>query len=141
VTPREHPDWTVVRVAKWAMLATAIGFGGYAIVHSTRADDRYTSLRRLCETRPEMCAIDANGRYTDPTTEDLFARTREEDRRAQVGIIGGQVALFGSVALFVYDLRHARGPGNIPYPSGAPEGAAREASAWRSVAAGLRLAF
>jgi hypothetical protein len=63
------------------------------------------------------------------------------DRRAQVGIIGGQVALFGSVALFVYDLRHARGPGNIPYPSGAPEGAAREASARRSVAAGLRLAF
>jgi hypothetical protein len=118
VTPRAREGWTLVRVLKWGLLGTAVGFGGYALVHSTRADDAYTDLRRVCDTEPSRCTIDASGRYEDAAIERLFATTREEDRRAQVGIVGGQVTLFGSVGLFIYDLRHARGPVNIPYPSG-----------------------
>ena len=129
--------WTVVRVLKWAMLGTAVGFGGYALVHSNRGNDAYTALRRVCDETPARCEITAAGRYAEPAIEGLFQRTRREDRRAQVGIVGGQATLFGSVGLFIYDLRHARGPQNIPYPSGA----AAAMRARPAVAAGVRLAF
>ena len=43
--------------------------------------------------------------------------------------------LFGSVGLFIWDLRNDRGPGNIPYPSHA-----RRAPG-RAIAVGARLAF
>ena len=48
------------------------------------------------------------------------------------------MTLFGSVAFFIYDLRHARGPSNIPYPSGAAAAAVPGA---RALAAGVRLTF
>jgi hypothetical protein len=137
VSTGDQSRWTTVRVLKWALLGTAVGFGAYALIHSTRADDAYSELRRICDVTPDRCTISASGRYDDETTEHLFATTRYEDRRAQVGIVGGQVTLFGSVGLFIYDLRHARGPDNIPYPSG-PAAAVPGA---RGVAAGVRLAF
>ena len=71
------PQRQWVRTAKWTLLATAAGFGAYALANS-RAD-----------------------------------RT---DRRAQFGIVGGQLALLGSVGLFIYDLRpHDHTPENIPF--------------------------
>ena len=130
----EESRWTPVRVLKWAMLGTAIGFGAYALVHSTRADDAYTELRQICDATPDRCRITGAGPYEDAAVEELFTQTRHEDRRAQVGIVGGQVTLFGSVGLFIYDLRHARGPENIPYPS------AREMGG-PGLAAGVRVPF
>lgn len=72
-----------VRTAKWSLLATAAGFGAYALANS-RAD-----------------------------------RT---DRRAQFGIVGGQLALLASVGLFIYDLRpHDHTPENIPFEQTSPD--------------------
>ncbi|HUF27149.1 MAG TPA: hypothetical protein VMM18_09245 [Gemmatimonadaceae bacterium] len=56
-----------------------------------------------------------------------LANSREErtDRRAQMGIIGGQLTLLGSVGFFIYDLRHrASGQENIPFEQSAVREAA-----------------
>jgi hypothetical protein len=113
-----RPGWTPLRIAKWALLATAAGFGAYAIAHSNRADDAYSELKRLCIRDPSGCRLD-NGHYGNSEAEALYRDANEHDRRAQVGIFGGQIALLGSAALFIYDLRNGRGPANIPYPSSA----------------------
>ena len=50
------------------------------------------------------------------------SRTDRADSRAQFGIVGGQLALLGSVGLFIYDLRpHDHTPENIPYEQASPD--------------------
>ena len=135
-TPRQPGSWTVVRVAKWTLLATAAGFAAYALEHSTAAERANDRLRDLCTADPERCQVE-NGTYADPDAESLFQRVTREDHLARVGIVGGQVALLGSVGLFVYDLRNGRGPGDIPYPSAAW----RVATPRPRLAMGVRVAF
>ena len=133
---RPGPEgWTRTRVAKWALLGAAVGFGGYALVQTSRAQDRYDALGRICVNEPDRCQLDA-GRYRDAELERLYQETNTHDRRAQVGIVSAQVALFGSVALFIYDLRNGRGPRDIPYPS---LGAGAAPARW--LALGARVAF
>jgi hypothetical protein len=127
--PRQQTGWSRVRVAKWALLGAAIGFGSYALVQSSRAEDHISALRRECEVEPQGCQLQ-NGRYSSATAEALYDAAADADRRARIGIIGGQVTLLGSAALFVYDLRNGRGPDDIPLP---PTRAA--------MAVGLRLTF
>ncbi|MDQ3698189.1 MAG: hypothetical protein M3373_09215 [Gemmatimonadota bacterium] len=124
--------WTPVRTAKWALLAAAVSFGTFALVERGRADTAYDDLRARCLDDPALCEL-AAGRYADETSERLYVRATTADRRARVGMIGGQVTLLGSAALFIYDLREERGPADIPYPSAA--------SRHRDLAVGVRLAF
>ena len=111
--PRRGPP--VVKIAKWGLLGVAGGLGLYALRHSTRAEDAYADLRGICLETPARCDHRA-GRYPDVTAERLYRRAISEDRRAQLGIFGGQATLFGSVGLFIYDLRDDRTPTTIPYP-------------------------
>ena len=108
--------WTVVRTAKWALLGGAIGLGAYALHHSFIAERAYGQLHDLCFQTPARCEV-TGSKYNDPATEALYSRSVSADRHAQVGIFGGQVALLGSVGLFIYDLRNGRGPRDIPYPA------------------------
>ena len=112
-TPRSGPP--VVKFAKWSLLGLAGGLGLYALRHSTRAERAYDELRGLCLDAPTRCDH-PSGRYEDPVAEALYRRALSEDRRAQLGIFGGQATLFGSVGLFIYDLRDDREPTTIPYP-------------------------
>jgi hypothetical protein len=112
-TPRRGPP--VVKFAKWGLLGLAGGLGLYALRHSTRAERAYDDLRSLCLDEPNRCDH-PSGRYEDPMAEALYGRAVSEDRRAQLGIFGGQATLFGSVGLFIYDLRDDREPTTIPYP-------------------------
>ena len=112
-TPRKGPP--VVKVAKWGLLGLAGGLGLYALRHSTRAEVAYDDLRSLCRATPVRC--EHQGReYQDAEAEGLYRRALSEDRRAQLGIFGGQATLFGSVGLFIYDLRDEIEPTTIPYP-------------------------
>lgn len=135
-TPRQPSTWTPVRIAKWTLLGAAAGFAAYALEHSTAAERANDRLRSLCTLEPERCQLEG-GVYADADAERLFQRTETEDHLARIGIVGGQVALLGSVGLFVYDLRNGQGPRDIPYPSMA----ARAAVPRARVVAGLRLAF
>ena len=126
--------WTVVRAAKWTLLVAAAGFAAYAVSHTSQAEEAYEELGLTCAREPVRCTLD-EGRYADPALERLYDRSARHDRQAQAGIIGAQAALFGSVGLFIWDLRNDRGPSNIPYPSlghQAPR---------RSVGVGARIAF
>ncbi|MGI8496048.1 MAG: hypothetical protein ACR2OG_00460 [Gemmatimonadaceae bacterium] len=123
--------WTHVKLAKWSLLAVAAGFGVYALDQTHRADRAYRALDDLCHRSGPSCAV-TNGRYSDDEAERLYSESRAGDRRAQLGIIGGQVTLLGSASLFLYDLRNGRGPRDIPYPS---------ARARSGVVVGLRVGF
>lgn len=119
-TPRRGPP--VVKFAKWGLLGLAGGLGLYALRHSTRAEEAYDELRSICLAAPDRCDH-RGGRYEDAAAEALYRRALSEDRRAQLGIFGGQATLFGSVGLFIYDLRDDREPTTIPYPGpSAPPG-------------------
>ena len=111
--PRRGPP--VVKIAKWSLLGIAGGLGLYALQHSTRAEDAYAELRNICLASPQRCDH-GGGRYSDAEAEQLYHRAIREDRQAQLGIFGGQMTLFGSVGLFIYDLRDDRTPTTIPYP-------------------------
>lgn len=127
--PRQRTGgWTMVRTAKWALLGGAVGLGAYALHHSLIAERSYGQLREMCVVTPDRCEV-LGGKYTDGGAEALFAQAVAADQDAQVGIFGGQVALLGSVGLFIYDLRNGRGPRDIPYP------------AKRSVKVGMKLPF
>ena len=133
---RPGPEgWTRTRIAKWALLGAAVGVGSYALVQTSRAQARYEALGRICVNEPDRCQLDA-GRYRDTELERLYQETNLHDRRAQVAIVSAQVALFGSVGLFIYDLRNGRGPRDIPYPS-----VGAGASSARRLAFGARVAF
>jgi hypothetical protein len=111
--PRRGPP--VVKIAKWSLLGLAGGLGLYALRHSTRAEDAYDDLRAICLEASSRCEH-TGGRYGDDAAERLYHRAVAEDRQAQLGIFGGQITLFGSVGLFIYDLRDDRTPTTIPYP-------------------------
>lgn len=139
--------WTRVRVAKWALFGAAVAFGGYALQQSSRAERAYDSLRELCRTEPTSCEL-TDGDYSSPQAEYYYQTALFRDRRARIGIFGGQVALLGSVGLFIYDLGTPRGPVNIPYPGGSGGAAVASsrtmpgfAAPPRTLAAGLRIAF
>ncbi len=114
--PRKGPP--VIKVAKWSLLGLAGALGLYALRHSTAAEDAYAELRAICLETPARCDHDG-GRYDDEIAESLYRHAVSEDRRAQIGIFGGQATLFGSVGLFIYDLRDDRTPRTIPYPGSA----------------------
>ena len=139
----ERRGWTRVRVAKWALFGTAVAFGGYALSQSKQAEDAYGELRQLCRVEPQACEMQG-GNYSSARAEELYQSAIFRDRRARVGIFGGQVALLGSVALFIYDLGTPRGPVNIPYPGGGSGGlvaAPDPAPGGRLVGVGVRIAF
>ena len=97
------------------MLGAALGMGAYALVRSRDAEEQYEALRRLCDEDQTRCQL--RGRtYADPEAETLYQTAILHDRRARIGIVGAQVSLLGSVALFIADLENDRGPKDIPYP-------------------------
>jgi hypothetical protein len=59
--------------------------------------------------------VGPDGRYLDPSAEERYQRVVVGDRRARAWLVGGQVALVGSVALFVIELTREKGSQNIPY--------------------------
>ena len=121
--PAASRSWTSVRLAKWALLGAAVGFGAYAVSQSQQADDSYGDLGLLCRAEQDRCASNGDG-YADARAERLYQRAVSADRRAHQAIIGGEVTLLGSAALFIYDLRNRRGPPDIPYPAGSRGSAA-----------------
>ncbi len=132
--PAASRSWTSVRLAKWALLGAAVGFGAYAVSQSQRADDSYSELGLLCRAEQDRCASNGDG-YADSRAERLYQLAVSADRRAHQAIIGGEVTLLGSAALFIYDLRNRRGPADIPYPADSRE------SAGYKFAIGARVSF
>jgi len=112
--PPVPPVPGIVRHGKWAAAAVFVVFTGLAVYEHRAADDNFDELRTMCGSTAQ-CTIGQDGRYTDPPAEAQYQDIVAGDRAARAWFVAGQLALAGSAALFVIELRHSRGSTNIPY--------------------------
>lgn len=105
----------LVKYGKWAVVAGSVGMNYLALRSHNRADDAFNSLKALCVDR-SRCNLGPDGRYLDPEAENLYQSSLRYDRIARGWLIGGEAALAGAAALFVWELTQPKGrPGNIPF--------------------------
>jgi len=107
----------LVHNGKWL---TAAGVAAFSIVAATehRLSRRdWNSLLTICRSADDACAVAADGRYVRADAEALYQRSRDYDRRANRWLVGAQVSLIATTALFIIDLHPGQGPENIPFPA------------------------
>ena len=125
-----------VKYGKWALLAGAVGMNYLAIRAHDRAEDVFDVLEAQCADSQERCALGPDGSYADQEIENLYQTSLQYDRRARRWLIGGETALVGSAALFIWELaRPKTRPDNIPFE---PEVRAMPAG---RTGLGLRMSF
>lgn len=125
----------LIKYGKWVLAAGAVGMNILADRSHDHADEQFGALRERCFTDQSLCAIDGEGRYLDRDSETLYQNSLRFDRRARRWLFGGETALVGAAALFVYELtRHTPKPDNIPFE---PE----VRSLRQATGVGLRLEF
>ena len=125
-----------VKYGKWVMLAGSIGMNYLAVRAHDRAENSFNALESRCGEDQARCTLGPSGAYADPEIEGLFQTSLRYDRRARLWLIGGETALAGAAALFVWELtRPKRRPDNIPFE---PEVRSLRAG---GTGLGLRLAF
>ena len=106
----------VVKYGKWLLVAGSIGMNYFALQSHDRADDAFNALEARCLANHSRCTLGAGGQYTDPETEGLYQTSLREDRVARGWLIGGETALAGAAALFIWELTRRKGrPRNIPF--------------------------
>jgi hypothetical protein len=106
----------VVKYGKWALLAGAIGMNYLAVRAHDRADNVFDAIEAECIVEQERCALGPGGGYADPALENLYQTSLRYDRRARLWIIGGESALVGSAAMFIWELTRPKSrPDNIPF--------------------------
>lgn len=105
----------LVKYGKWAVLAGSVGLNYLALRSHNRADDAFNALKAVCIDR-SRCDLGPDGSYLDPESENLYQSSLRYDRIARGWLLGGEAALAGSAALFVWELTRPKGrPGNIPF--------------------------
>lgn len=110
----EYRTPAAVKYGKWAAATLAVGFTAFGIQAHNRADADFRSLADYCRTSAS-CQIGADGRYVDPVAESRYWDVVHGDRLSRALLVTGQLNLIAGVALFVIELKHGRGPQNIPY--------------------------
>ena len=125
----------LVRYGKWVLAAGAVGMNLLAARSHDRADDAFGTLEDHCFRNARRCDLDGEGRYRDDAIEALYQTSLHHDRNARRWLIGGETALLGAAALFVWELtRKTHKPDNIPFE---PE----VRSLRQATGVGLRLSF
>lgn len=104
----------IVKWGKWGAAALFLGLTTAGVLEHQSADDAYASLTRYC-SNIGPCNLGPDGRYLNPTAEQMYQEVVDGDRQARALFITGQVALAGAAALFVVELMKERGTRNIPY--------------------------
>ncbi|MFL5403144.1 MAG: hypothetical protein ACJ8BF_10050 [Gemmatimonadales bacterium] len=116
LTARAEAQGPVVKYGKWLLVAGSIGMNYFAVRSHNRADDNFNALKSRCEAIQDRCTLGPEGRYLDPEIEGFYQRSLHYDRVARGWLIGGETALAGAAALFVWELTRPKGrPGNIPF--------------------------
>jgi hypothetical protein len=106
----------VVKYGKWLLVAGSIGMNYFAVRSHNRAEDAFNALEARCLADHARCDLGAGGRYADPEIEGLFQTSLRQDRVARGWLIGGETALAGAAALFIWELTRPKGrPHNIPF--------------------------
>ena len=108
---------TVAGVAKWLTPAGSVAAAGWGLWAHGRADDRYGELEARCVAEPERCSSRGEGGvFTDPALEAEYQDILELDRQTRWALVGSQVGVLASVALFILDMGQGDdGPTIIPF--------------------------
>jgi len=106
----------VVHYGKWLPVAVAVAFTAMGAHEHDNAQREFDRLLALCRADIADCALGSDGRYLNPTAEQLYQASVIFDRRARARLLAGQASLLVAAGLFIADLRQrSRGPGNIPF--------------------------
>jgi hypothetical protein len=106
----------IAKYGKWLLIAGSAGMTYGAIQAHNQAEDSFDALEAHCLESRQRCALGPDGTYLDPTSEALYQESLHYDRSARRWLVGGEVALAGAAALFVWELtRPKERPGNIPF--------------------------
>jgi hypothetical protein len=106
----------LVKYGKWLLAAGALGMNYLAARAHDRADENFNALEKRCLADHALCDLDASGSYADAQSEALYQTSLGYDREARRWLFGGETALAGAAALFVWELtRHTPKPDNIPF--------------------------
>ncbi len=106
----------LIKYGKWALAAGAIGMNYLAARAHDRADSRFGAIESRCFVDRALCDVDGAGHYADGESERLFQQSLGYDRQARRWLFGGETALLGAAAMFVWELtRHTPKPDNIPF--------------------------
>jgi len=133
---RAEAQGPAVKYGKWVLLAGSIGMNYLAVRAHDRAENNFDALESRCGEDQARCALGPSGSYSDPEIEGLYQASLRYDRRARLWLIGGETALAGAAALFVWELTRPKGrPDNIPFE---PEVRSLRAG---GTGLGIRLAF
>jgi hypothetical protein len=106
----------LVKYGKWLLAAGALGMNYLAARAHDRAEENFSALEQRCFEDHTLCDLDVHGRYSDAGSEALYQTSLHYDRQARRWLFGGETALAGAAALFVWELtRHTPKPDNIPF--------------------------
>ncbi|MDQ3136250.1 MAG: hypothetical protein M3Q93_01520 [Gemmatimonadota bacterium] len=126
----------LVKYGKWVLAAGAVGMNYLAARAHNRANDRFELLETRCFADRSLCDLESAGRYANGETELLYQESLRYDRQTRRWLVGGETALLGAAAMFVWELtRRTPKPDNIPFEpevSTHPDGVTR---------VGIRVAF
>ncbi len=104
------------KYGKWVLAAGSLGLNYLAAKDHDRADNVFNTLEQRCLDEHDLCNVGGDGRYFNPEIEGLYQQSLHYDRRARRLLFGGEGALLGSAAIFVWELtRHISKPDNIPF--------------------------
>jgi hypothetical protein len=113
---RGEAQGPLVKYGKWVLVAGSAAMNYFAIRAHNRAEDAFDALEERCRSVTSRCNIGPGGSYLDPEIESLFQTSLHYDRVARGWLIGGEAALAGAAALFVWELTKPKGrPDNIPF--------------------------
>jgi hypothetical protein len=113
---RADAQGPAVKYGKWLLVAGSIGMNYLAVRAHDRAEDAYDALEFRCLAAQERCTLGPGGRYVDPEIESFYQTSLRYDKRARHWLIGGETALVGAAALFIWELTRPKArPGNIPF--------------------------
>lgn len=122
---------------KWLAAAGVAAFTVVAATEHRLSRRDWNSLLTICRSAQDACAVGADGRYLRADAEALYQRSRDYDRRANRWLVGAQLSLIATTALFLIDLHPGDGPENIPFPASRLE----VGPVGDGVGLGLRFAF
>jgi hypothetical protein len=106
----------LAKYGKWVLAAGALGMNLLAARAHNRAEDNFDALEQRCFANSRACNLDVSGNYSDPTSELFYQESLRYDRQARRWLFGGETALVGAAALFVWELtRKTHRPDIIPF--------------------------
>lgn len=103
----------IIHYGKWGAALVFAGFTALGVIEHSNANNSFAELQQFC-LASGACAIGPDGRYLDPAAESRYQAVVRGDRAARSWLIGGQVALAGTAAMFIVELLKERGTTNIP---------------------------